>query len=101
MKTNLFERVPPACGSETVETLLTSKHVRIEKIVSNRASTSWYDQDEAEWVVLLDGEAELQLEEQSVMLRKGDALLIEAHLRHRVLSTSEDALWLTVFFSAK
>ena len=94
---NLFEYVPPEPGGENVGTLCERGGVRIERIVSNRAATGWYDQDEDEWVVLLQGEAELQLEESRVLLRRGDTLLIEARRRHRVLSTSEDALWLTVF----
>ncbi|WP_345973448.1 cupin domain-containing protein [Sulfurimonas diazotrophicus] len=94
---NLFEYPPPAEGEETLELLLRRGAVRIERIASNRARTEWYDQDEEEWVVLLEGTAELEIEARQVTLKRGDMLHLPAHCRHRVLSTSDDALWLAVF----
>lgn len=95
--TNLYEYVLPGKGEETVDTLLRDNGVRIERIVSNEARTGWYDQAEDEWVVLLEGTAELQIEEERVVLQRGDTLLLKAHRRHRVLACSQNALWLTVF----
>lgn len=96
---NLFKYILPLSGAEQTETLLENAAMRIERIVSNRASTDWYDQAEDEWIVLLKGEAVLEFEESSVVLRAGDTLLLPAHRRHRVASTSGDALWLTVFYN--
>jgi cupin 2 domain-containing protein len=95
--TNLYEYTLPGRGEETMDTLLRQKGVRIERIVSNEARTGWYDQTEDEWVVLLEGTAELQIGDERVPLRRGDTVLLKAHQRHRVLRSSEDALWLTVF----
>ena len=94
---NLYDYGAPAEGSETVESLLANEGVRIERIISNKASTGWYDQEEDEWVVLLEGSATLQIEEETLSLERGESLLLKARVRHRVLSTSQDALWLAVF----
>jgi len=98
---NLYKYAPPSVGNETVDLLLQRGGVRIERIVSNRADTGWYDQEEDEWVVLLEGTATLQIESDTVALVRGESLLLAAHERHRVVATSEDALWLTVFIKNK
>ena len=63
----------------------------------------WYDQDENEWVVVLQGEAELQFADESELccLKPGDSMNILAHRKHRVNSTSgaEPTIWLAVFYS--
>jgi len=94
---NLYNYIRPAAGSEGIDILLQQGGARVERIVSNRAQTDWFDQEEDEWVALIEGEATLQVEEQTVVLGRGDTLLLRAHVRHRVVSTSEEALWLTVF----
>ena len=94
---NLYRYVRPDAGNETVDLLLARGGVRIERIVSNRAETGWYDQEEDEWVVLLEGSATLQIDDDTVALVRGESLLLKAHTRHRVAETSADALWLAVF----
>ena len=49
-----------------------------------------YDQEDDEWVVVLQGEAQLQFEGEASPrhLNAGDYVLIPAHTRHRVASTS-------------
>lgn len=75
---------------------------RIEAIVSNGQATpegSWYDQDQDEWVVLLQGSAVLRFDNgKEIALEAGDYLLIPAHCRHRVESTTSlpNCLWLAV-----
>ena len=73
---------------------------RVERIVSHghaSAPGDWYDQDGDEWVVLLAGDAVLRFERGGdVALKAGDWIAIPAHSRHRVESTSADALWLAV-----
>jgi len=94
---NLYDAPVPHGGSERIDILVQQQGVRIERIASNRAESGWFDQEEDEWVVLVEGEAALQVEEETFVLRRGDTLLLRAHVRHRVVSTSEDALWLAVF----
>jgi cupin 2 domain-containing protein len=55
-----------------------------------------YDQTQDEWVVLLEGEAELEVAGRHVRLRAGDWLVLPAHTSHRVLATSAGARWLAV-----
>jgi mannose-6-phosphate isomerase-like protein (cupin superfamily) len=61
----------------------------------------WYDQQEAEWVVVLKGEAKLlfQGDAQPIHLKPGDHVTIPAHRRHRVEWTTpnEPTVWLAVF----
>ena len=102
---NLFDNLPTNLPEELVHVLAQSNQVRIERIVSNGQGSPkgfWYDQEEAEWVVVLKGEAGLQFEgeEKPHHMKSGDHLLIPAHTKHRVQWTSatEPTLWLAVFF---
>ena len=101
---NLFNDLPADLAEEFSEILGKGHEVRIERIVSSGQSSPpgfWYDQHEAEWVVLLKGSAELAFEDQrKIALMPGDHLLIHAHQRHRVERTSlrEKTIWLAVFF---
>jgi cupin 2 domain-containing protein len=73
---------------------------RVERIVSRGEASPpdfWYDQKEDEWVMLAVGTATIVFEDRRVRLRSGDWLFIPAHCRHRVASTSKDAVWLAVF----
>lgn len=102
---NLFSGLPSPTGSEIFQTLFASAACRIERIVSQghaSAPGDWYDQDEEEWVALLSGTAVLMFEGgESVTLKAGDWLVISAHRRHRVASTSADAVWLAVHAAAQ
>jgi cupin 2 domain-containing protein len=94
---NIFEHVTPGKGKENVMELLNSKNVIINRIVSNDVRNGeWYDQTEDEWLVLLTGEAVVEFSDKEKELLQGDTLFIPAHLKHRVKSTSQKALWLTV-----
>lgn len=94
---NFFVINTPREGEEAITKLLQHKNVTINRIASNRLSDgSWYDQEEDEWLILLKGEALLILENEEVLLKAGDTLFIPAQQLHKVVSTSTDALWLTV-----
>lgn len=88
---------------EHIQPLFQSAGVRIERIASHgRASEDgfWYDQPTDEWVMLMLGSAVLEYEDAPpVELKKGDWLIIPRHVRHRVASTSSDAIWLAVHAS--
>jgi len=103
--TNLFTALPRTLPQELVDLLVDHPQVRIERIVSTGQSTPagfWYDQHEHEWVVVLQGEAELQWDDepQTTRLRPGDHVLIPAHRKHRVRWTTPEqpTVWLAVFF---
>jgi len=99
---NLFQHIPTDLPDEVAETLSASGHARIERIVSRGHCSPpgfWYDQEEDEWVLVLQGGAELEFEGRTVHLGPGDYLDIPAHVKHRVAWTKPDepTLWLAVF----
>ena len=61
---NLLNDLPDNLQEEVFEDLIKTDSVRIERIVSHGHSsptTGWYDQDEHEWVMVLDGFGVLEL----------------------------------------
>lgn len=90
----------PATGDERVERLFAASGVRIERIVSNRHRSPdgyWYDQDDDEFVVVIAGEATLELADgRTKAMSAGDWLLIPAHTGHRILCTDERTIWLAI-----
>jgi cupin 2 domain-containing protein len=102
---NLLAPLPDARGAEIVDKLLSRPGVRIERIVSlGQASPLgfWYDQREAEWVLLLSGAARLRFadEAEARLLAPGDWLDIAPHRRHRIDWTDPamPTVWLAVFY---
>lgn len=98
---SLFMSNIPAKGDEEVTILQEDESIRIERIISNCYQSPagfWYDQEETEWVSILEGEAVLLVEDNVVTLRKGDCLTIQKHQRHRVQSTNSCCIWLCVFW---
>ncbi|MBM4309689.1 MAG: cupin domain-containing protein [Deltaproteobacteria bacterium] len=96
---NIFETHDQRETDETFIPLLQRAGFRLEQIVSNGQASApgfWYDQDRDEWVMLVRGEAVLELDQERVELKAGDYLLIPAHVRHRVASCSQDAVWLAL-----
>ena len=106
MFANLFADLPTDAAAEQLVALVSRPGVRIERIVSSgQASPAgfWYDQPQAEWVVVLSGEARLRFEDEphSRTLRRGDFVDIAAHRRHRVEWTHPDepTVWLAVHYA--
>ena len=61
----------------------------------------WYEQDENEFILLLEGDAILEFEDKrEVQLKKGDFLDIKAREKHRIkyTSTSQPTIWLAIFY---
>ena len=74
---NLLTDLPAHLPAELVTTLLDTADVRIERIISHgHASPAdfWYDQPQAEWVIVLKGAARLQFEDGMVEMKVGDFL---------------------------
>jgi cupin 2 domain-containing protein len=100
---NLFTNLPATSPEELFTTLLEQPGVCIERIVSyGQASPEdfWYDQNQDEWVIVLQGAAKLEFENRTVELNRGDYLHIRAHEKHRVAWTTPDepTIWLAVHF---
>jgi cupin 2 domain-containing protein len=99
---SLFEASAARADRETVELLLERPGVRVERIVSTGQASppgQWYDQAGDEWVTLLAGRATLRWADGALSeLAPGDWVLIPAHARHRVETTSAapPCVWLAV-----
>ena len=105
---NLFDELPAApAAAEQFAELLARPALRIERIVSTGQASPpdfWYDQPEGEWVVLLQGAAELRFADEADTrhLKAGDFVDIAPHRRHRVDWTPGECntVWLAIFYSA-
>jgi cupin 2 domain-containing protein len=102
---NIFADVPENLCDELIETILHAANIRVERIVSRGHRSPegyWYDQDDAEWVILLKGRAELRFQgrEEPVMLNPGEYIAIDRHKKHRVEWTvpDEETIWLAVHY---
>ena len=99
---NIYELSQEVSRSEKSEQIISGKNIQIERIISTGQTTTsgqWYDQTTDEWVILLQGEAELAYADDSrIKLKAGDYLLIPAHTKHRVEHTSIEppCIWLAV-----
>jgi cupin 2 domain-containing protein len=103
---NLFADIPEDLPEESVQALIRTTGVRIERIVSlGHASPEgfWYDQEVNEWVLILKGAARLRFEgDRTTKLGPGAFVNIPAHERHRVEWTDPDqpTLWLAILYEA-
>ena len=103
-KGNLLSNIPADLSNEVFEDLVVSDKVKIERIVSSghtSPESGWYDQDQNEWVMVVQGEAEIEFDDGStVQLGTGDYLHIPAHRRHRVsmTSSSPETVWLAIHY---
>ncbi len=95
-KLNLFDYTIPE-NDETFNTLLSHKNIKIVRIISSEnIDKKIYCQEEDEWVVILEGEAVLLVDDEKRCLEKGDSLFIPAQTNHSVLTTKSGTLWLAV-----
>ncbi|WP_313333988.1 cupin domain-containing protein [Sphingobium yanoikuyae] len=91
-------------ADELFEDLLQRPGFRIERIISHGHSTppdQPYVQHWDEWVMLLEGTAELRLDGVGdYALGRGDHLLIPAGIAHWVLRTDSPTIWLAIHADA-
>jgi cupin 2 domain-containing protein len=99
---NLGDKENP---EEQFEELLSRPGIRIERIVSTGQASPegfWYDQEMAEWVVLLSGEAEIQFKDEAEPRKMipGDWINIPPHRLHRVNWTDslQQSIWLAIHY---
>ncbi len=102
---NILSGIPRELPEEVFETMLESPNIRLERIVSKGHSSPddfWYDQDENEWVIIMQGHAKLRFEEKNelVEMKEGDYINIPAHVKHRVEWTrpDEETIWFALFY---
>ncbi len=93
---NLFDYKVPK-EDEEFSTLFANERVKIVRIVSGTIKEAKeFCDDEDEWVVLLKGEAKLQINTKTIFMQEGDTLFIPANTPHKLLEVSKGALWLAV-----
>ena len=102
-KYNIFEQIIVDKSEEKFFEIFKNEKIKIEKIVSNGQTSPenfWYEQEENEFVLLLEGFAIVEFEDFEMELKKGDCLNIKAMQKHRVKFTSlnEPTIWFVVFY---
>jgi cupin 2 domain-containing protein len=102
---NLFADIPENLKDELIETILQTHSIHVERIVSRDHCSPegfWYDQNENELVIVLQGSAGLRFDDKEdvFILRPGDYLHIDRHQRHRVEWTDpkQETIWLAVYY---
>lgn len=94
---NLFADAAAPASGERFDTLLAHRGLLVERIVSSsRTPPQTYTQPQDEWVVLLQGQAELDVAGQAVALGPGDHLFLPSGTPHTVKRVSQGALWLAI-----
>lgn len=93
---NIYDTQSPSTG-ETLTTLLAHKNIKINHILSSDDfEATEYNQEEDEWLVLLEGKATLLIDKVVKILKNGDTLFIPANVPHTILSIEKGTAWLTV-----
>lgn len=104
MTSNLFSSIPKELDKEVFDELLHHGNVRIERILSQghkSPESGWYDQDENEWAIVLQGAGTIEfVDGTEVHLEKGDYINIPSHKKHKVTWTdpSQVTVWLAIFY---
>lgn len=104
MKNNIFATPNLPLTEELFEPILTTSGLLIERIVSMGQITppnEWYNQDNDEWVMLVQGNARLLFDHdkgETLNLIAGDYVLIPKNRKHRVVYTSFEppCIWLAI-----
>ena len=116
---NIFDLKDLSENEEIVKILVKNENVKIEEIISNGQVTGWQESDKNEFVILVQGNAEIEYYENKnlktneniiknqkntndmkLQLGKGDTVLIRKGERHRVSYTSKNpcCIWICIFF---
>ena len=99
---NIFEieKLPGIKEDEIIDILKENEDVKIERIISTGQVSDWMIQERKEYVVLLQGNAIIEFNDNKVEMKAGDTLFIEKMERHRVTYTSENpcCIWFCIHF---
>jgi cupin 2 domain-containing protein len=102
---NLLDDIPDALPEELFTPVLAGNGFRVERIVSQGHVSPqgfWYDQDDDEWFIVLEGRAVLEIDgfSETFELLRGSYMRLPAHTRHRVVWTDpgERTVWLAIHY---
>jgi len=94
---NIYANAEPPATGERFETLLQHKNLHIERICSSAdIEHQRYVQPQDEWVLLVQGSADIEVDGATQLLQAGDYLFLPANTPHLVKKVSAGALWLAV-----
>ena len=100
---NIFDFEKFENNEEIVTILEKNKNIKIERIVSEGQTTDWQSSDKNEFVILVQGNAEITYFKKSeiVKLSSGDTLLIKKNEKHKVSYTSKNphCVWICIFYN--
>ncbi len=100
---NIFDFEKFENNEEIVTILEKNKNIKIERIVSEGQTTDWQSSDKNEFVILVQGNAEITYFKTSeiVKLSSGDTLLIKKNEKHKVSYTSKNphCVWICIFYN--
>ena len=123
-KINIFDLKDLSVNEEIIKILFKNENVKIEKIISTGQTTDWQESNKNEFVILVQGNAEIEhydnricedknfktnenimknlknTNDMKLQLGKGDIILIKKGERHRVSYTSKNpcCVWICIFF---
>ncbi len=99
---NIYDIPEIGYTGEILEDILKYKNVAIKRIVSSaKLEKSTFYQEEAEWVLLLEGSAEIMMGEKDYTLAKGDFLFIPPKLEHTIVTVEAGTIWLAIHIYEK
>jgi len=103
-KQNIFANIPENLDNEIFEEIFTKKDLKVERIISYGHITpedEWYNQNNDEWVMVLEGEAMVSFKNRdAIKLKSGDYINIPAHTQHRVSWSiaNKKTIWLAIHY---
>ncbi|HMQ68139.1 MAG TPA: cupin domain-containing protein [Ignavibacteria bacterium] len=89
---------------ELFQPVISDENVSIERIISTGQKTpdgQWLEQDKNEWVILLQGHAEILFEDgDKHIILPGHYFFIPGNTKHKITMTSSDppCIWLAVHY---
>jgi cupin 2 domain-containing protein len=96
----LGREAAPSTGELTSQLVRVGDNV-IEQILSGVLDKPvTYNQSHDEWVVVLAGAAELEVNGERLSLLPGDWVLLPRHTPHRLLETADGTNWLAVHLAS-
>ena len=96
---NIFDGITAVGEEEQFDLLMKGTHYRIDRIVSSGHSSPqgfWYDQEDDEWILLVQGKATLEVEGKFIEMKAGDYMFLPKNCKHRIEKTSVEPI---CFFS--
>jgi len=96
---NLYKHQIPQIG-ENFFTIFKDKNITVKKIVSSDIiEDKLYIQEQNEYVFVIKGKADLEVNNKKITLNSGDSIFLKAKTPHRILSVQKGTIWLAIYYS--